>query len=130
MNGQPLSPPARLQPAIPSKETLLAFIRERSGNVGTKEVARAFGLKNADRAVLRGLLRELADEGQIENRRKKYHKPGTLPPVVLCDITGRDRDGELIGDTGGMGQRRTRPCSQNPCPRTAQDLAEGNTRRR
>jgi ribonuclease R len=91
-----LNPPARLQPAIPSKETLLAFIRERSGNVGTKEVARAFGLKNADRATLRGMLRELADDGLIENRRKKLHQPGTLPPVVLCDITGRDADGELV----------------------------------
>lgn len=91
-----MNPPARLQPAIPSKETLLAFIREQSGNVGTKEVARAFGLKNADRAVLRSLLRELADDGLIENRRKKLHQPGTLPPVVLCDITGRDSDGELV----------------------------------
>ena len=42
------------------------------------------------------MLRELADEGHIERHRKKLHHPGTLPHVVLADITGRDRDGELI----------------------------------
>jgi ribonuclease R len=91
-----LAPHHRIPPPIPSKETLLAFIRDQSGDIGTREVARAFGLKNADRAVLKGLLRELADEGQIERHRKKLHRPGTLPPVVLTDITGRDGDGELI----------------------------------
>src|SRR5262249_6099271 len=42
------------------------------------------------------MLRELADEGRIERRRKKLHHPGTLPPVVVTDITARDADGELI----------------------------------
>ena len=42
------------------------------------------------------MLRELTDEGRVERRRKKLHQPGTLPQVVLADITTRDRDGELI----------------------------------
>src|SRR5262245_32417129 len=81
---------------LPSREELVAFIRERSGKVGTREIARAFGLKNADRAELKRMLRDLADEGRIERRRKKLHPAGTLPQVVMADITGRDRDGELI----------------------------------
>jgi ribonuclease R len=81
---------------LPSREELLAFIRERSGNVGTREIARAFGAKNADRAVLNRMLRELADEGHIDRRRKRLHHPGTLPPVVLADITSRDSDGEFL----------------------------------
>jgi ribonuclease R len=81
---------------LPSKEELLAFIREGSGKVGTREIARAFGAKNADRAALNRMLRELADEGQIDRRRKHLHPAGTLPPVVLADITGRDTDGELL----------------------------------
>src|SRR5262249_12945600 len=56
----------------------------------------AFGLKNADRAALKTMLRELADEGRIERRRKKLHHAGALPAVVIADITGRDPDGELI----------------------------------
>ncbi len=42
------------------------------------------------------MLRELADEGRVESRRKKLHPPGTLPNVALADIVGRDADGELI----------------------------------
>jgi ribonuclease R len=81
---------------LPSKEDLVAFISKQTGKVGTREIARAFNLKNADRAVLKGMLRELADEGQVERRHKKLHRAGTLPTVVLADITERDKDGELI----------------------------------
>ena len=81
---------------LPSREELLAFIRERTGKVGIREIARAFGAKNADRAALNRTLRELADEGHIDRRRKRLHHAGTLPPVVLADITGRDSDGEFL----------------------------------
>ncbi|HEV3184504.1 MAG TPA: ribonuclease R, partial [Xanthobacteraceae bacterium] len=87
-------PPSK--PAQPSKQQILAFIGEQSGRVGTREIARAFGLKNADRAELKRTLRELADEGHVAQRKKKLHHPGTLPPVVLADIGARDADGELI----------------------------------
>jgi ribonuclease R len=81
---------------LPSRDELVAFIRERSGQVSMREIARAFGAKNADRAALNRMLRELADEGRIDRRRKRLHHAGTLPPVVLADITGRDGDGELL----------------------------------
>src|SRR3984893_10635910 len=81
---------------LPSREELVAFIRERSGKVGTREIARAFGAKNADRAALTRMLRQLTDTGQIDRLRKRLHNPGTLPPVVLADITGRDTDGDLV----------------------------------
>jgi ribonuclease R len=84
------------QPSQPSKQQILAFIGEQSGRVGTREIARAFGLKNADRAELKRTLRELADEGRVAQRKKKLHHPGTLPQVVLADIGSRDADGELI----------------------------------
>src|SRR5580658_8988919 len=84
------------QSRLPSREELAAFIRERSGKVGAREIARAFGAKNADRAALNRMLRELADAGQIDRHRKRLHHPGTLPPVVLADVTGRDADGEFL----------------------------------
>jgi ribonuclease R len=80
----------------PTKDQILAFIGEQTGKVGAREIARAFGLKNADRADLKRTLRELADEGAIERRRRKLHHAATLPHVVLADIGGRDADGELI----------------------------------
>jgi ribonuclease R len=84
------------KPPHPSKDEILAFIGREPGKVGTREIARAFNLKNADRAALKRMLRELADEGRLEQRRKKLHHPGTLPQVVVADIGARDRDGELI----------------------------------
>ena len=84
------------QSRLPSREELAAFIRERSGKVGAREIARAFGAKNADRAALNRMLRELAEAGEIDRRRKRLHHPATLPPVVLADVTGRDADGEFL----------------------------------
>ena len=84
------------QPAFPSKDDVLAFIAKQPGKVGTREIARAFGLKNADRIQLKRMLRELGDEGKVESRRKKLHHAGALPSVTLADITGRDTDGELL----------------------------------
>jgi ribonuclease R len=86
----------RTAPALPSKQEVLAFVGSQTGEVGTRELARAFGLKNADRAVLKGMLRELADEGKIKRRRRTMHRTGALPAVVIADITARDEDGELI----------------------------------
>jgi ribonuclease R len=82
--------------ALPEKAELLAFVREQPGKVGTREIARAFGLKNAARAALKRMLRELADEGAIEKRRRKLHHAGAMPSTVLADITARDHDGDLI----------------------------------
>src|SRR5262249_55064423 len=84
------------KPSLPTKDDILAFIGRQPGKTGTREIARAFGMKNADRVALKRMLRELADEGRVERRRKKLHHPGTLPQVVLADITERDADGELI----------------------------------
>jgi ribonuclease R len=86
------------QRPLPSKQDVLAFIASRPGKVGKREIARAFGIKASDRVMLTDMLRELADEGQVERRRSKLNRAGHLPSVVLADITGRDRDGELIAE--------------------------------
>ena len=63
----------RKSTALPSRDELLAFIASRSGKVGTREIARAFGLKNAGRADLKRALRDLADEG------KRKYMEGRVP---------------------------------------------------
>jgi ribonuclease R len=82
--------------SLPSREELLAFIGSHKGKAGVREIARAFGLKNEARAGLKAVLRDLGGAGKVETRRKKLHQAGTLPAVVLADITHRDSDGELI----------------------------------
>jgi ribonuclease R len=86
----------RREQGFPGRDAILAFIRAHPGKVGTREIAREFGLKNADRAELKRILRELADEGAVAKRRRKMHEPAELPHTVLADITGRDSDGELL----------------------------------
>ncbi|HZD88683.1 MAG TPA: RNB domain-containing ribonuclease, partial [Pseudolabrys sp.] len=82
--------------ALPSKADILAFIKREPGKVGTREIARAFGLKNALRAELKQMLRDLADEGAIEKRRRTLHQRGTLPSTILADVIMRDADGDLL----------------------------------
>jgi ribonuclease R len=81
---------------FPERDAIVAFIRAQPGKVGTREIAREFGLKNADRVELKRTLRELADQGAIAKQGRKIHEPAALPPTVMADITGRDSDGELI----------------------------------
>ncbi|WP_407154577.1 ribonuclease R [Bradyrhizobium sp. STM 3557] len=82
---------------FPSREAIVAFVRANPGKVGTKEIAREFGLKNADRAELKRLLRELIGEGAVrKSGRKTIIETDTLPATLIADITGRDSDGELI----------------------------------
>jgi ribonuclease R len=88
--------PKRRDSGFPTPDAIVAFIRAHPGKVGTREIAREFGLKNADRSELRRILRELADEGTIEKRGKKISEPSVLPATLMADITGRDSDGELV----------------------------------
>jgi len=81
---------------FPARDAIVAFIRANPGTVGTREIAREFGLKNADRVELKRILRELADEGAVAKRGRKIQEPATLPATVVADITGRDTDGELL----------------------------------
>ena len=70
--------PAHTKPSLPSKDDLLVFIGQQSGKIGTREIARAFGLKNADRATLKRMLRELAglladeDEEVVFGRKGRF----------------------------------------------------------
>jgi len=81
---------------FPDRDAIVAFIRANPGKVGTKEIAREFGLKNADRAELKRILRELSDKGSIRKHGKKVTEHAHLPATLLADITTRDADGELI----------------------------------
>jgi ribonuclease R len=81
---------------FPSRDAIVAFIRENPRKVGTKEIAREFGLKNADRAELKRILRDLADQGTIQKQGRKVTETAQMPATLLADISRRDADGELI----------------------------------
>ena len=74
--GISLTKPTHHKPAFPSKDEILAFIGERPGKIGVREIARAFNLKNDRRAELKRVLRELAGDGRVASRRHKLHPSG------------------------------------------------------
>jgi len=88
--------PTRREGELPTKAELIAFIAAQGGELGKRDIARAFGLDADQKLVLKDMLRDLADEGVVDRRRRKVHVPGSLPNVVLADITSRDGDGELV----------------------------------
>ena len=88
--------PTKPVQGLPDRETLLNFIRE-AGETDKAEIAKAFGLKGADRKALRDMLRELEESGALGKRgRKGLAQAGALPPVGVVDVIERDTDGDLL----------------------------------
>jgi ribonuclease R len=81
---------------LPSKQEIVQFLESATAKAGKREIARAFGVKGADRMALKKLLRTMADEGLIAGSPRKLTRAGALPPVTVLEITSRDRDGEFI----------------------------------
>jgi ribonuclease R len=87
---------ARPPQGLPDRDTLLAFIREHR-EADRAAIARAFGLKGADRRALREMLRSLESEGALGRRgRKGFAETGALPEVGVVDAVERDPDGDLL----------------------------------
>jgi ribonuclease R len=95
LSARPKAPKAA---PLPTREALLAFIESQPGKVGKREIARAFKLDAGGKVALKGLLRELEDEGRLDRKGKRLHRPGTLPSVVLAEVKKLDRDGELLAE--------------------------------
>jgi ribonuclease R len=86
---------AQRTPSLPTREALLDFLRESPGRVGKREIARAFGVKGADRVALKALLRDLAEEGAVEKRRARgFAAAGALEEYIVAEVTAIDEAGE------------------------------------
>lgn len=80
----------------PSRDEILAFIKENPDQAGKRELARAFGLKGADRAWLKDQLREMQEEGLLKKQSKRFTRADALPHVSVLDVFSRDDDGNLL----------------------------------
>jgi ribonuclease R len=142
VSGRDIAEPAQASHAardnaLPSRADILAFIaREREafggktrGKIGKREIARVFNVKGPARIALKRMLKDLEAEGAIERRRKRLHRPGLLPGVVLADMVARDRGGDLLAapaewDMGQgpapqilvMAKARQKPSAPAPAP--------------
>lgn len=81
---------------LPSKQEILDWIAENPTLTAKRDIAKAFGIKGADRIDLKRMLRELAEDGQIEKRRKTYREPDKLPPVSVLMVQAPNADGDLF----------------------------------
>jgi len=82
--------------AFPSKSDILKWITENPAKTSKRDIARAFGIKGAARVELKRLLKELAREGHLEKRAKRYRDPDVLPPVAVLVVVGPDEHGDLF----------------------------------
>ncbi|SIO50616.1 ribonuclease R [Rhodovulum sp. ES.010] len=80
---------------IPSKTEILDWIAENPGQTSKRDIAKAFGIKGADRIDLKRVLKQLEDEGHLEKRRKTYRDPEKLPPVTVLQVLAPDANGDL-----------------------------------
>jgi ribonuclease R len=86
----------KIPPGLPDKDAILRFIADNPGNVGKRELARAFSVKGENRPALKQLLAEMEEEGLLARKGKRLARRGDLPPVMVLDIVARDRDGGLL----------------------------------
>ena len=81
---------------IPSKSEILTWIAEHPTKAAKRDIAKAFGVKGAQRIDLKRVLKELEDDGKLTKRRSSYRDADELPPVAVLEITGPDADGDLF----------------------------------
>jgi len=82
---------------VPTRDELLAFIKESATPVGKREIARAYGIKGDQRIELKALLRDLRDSGEIAaDRAKTFKDPKALTDITILEITRVDGDGHLL----------------------------------
>lgn len=81
---------------LPDKATILAWITENPGQTSKRDIAKAFGIKGAQRIDLKRILKELEEDGVLEKRRKTYRDPDKLPPVSVLQVLAPDQLGDLF----------------------------------
>src|SRR5271156_5569485 len=89
--------PNRSKPpqGLPDRDTLLAFLKT-AGEADKADIARAFGLKGADRRAPRGTPKGLEGNGALRpGGRKGFAEAGPSPPAGVADVVERDADGDL-----------------------------------
>ena len=80
---------------IPSKAEILDWISANPALTAKRDIAKAFGIKGAERIELKRVLKELEEEGHLQKRHKTYRDPDRLPQVSVLEVLGPDRNGDL-----------------------------------
>ena len=79
---------------IPTKDAILAWVKENPNNSSKRDIAKAFGIKGQARIDLKRILKELTAEGHINKKRKSFSNPEELAPVSVLAISHVDKSGD------------------------------------
>ena len=83
----------RPPPGLPSRQQILDFIATSDTPAGKREIARAFGLKGAEKIQLKALLKDMGDEGLIDSAPgRAFHKMGGVPRVTVLRVVDVEGD--------------------------------------
>ncbi|WP_323010372.1 ribonuclease R [Paracoccus sp. (in: a-proteobacteria)] len=81
---------------LPSRQEILDWVSAHPDATAKRDIAKAFGIKGAERIELKRLLKELEAEGLLERRRRHYHDAERLPPVTVVQLLPPDSDGDIF----------------------------------
>ena len=94
MARRPSNPTRNPHPALPSPEALVEFLRDNPGALGTREIARAFGLGPAEQPALRDMLRRVGRSGElVRGADRKFEAGPEFPEIMPVERFGSDADG-------------------------------------
>jgi ribonuclease R len=83
--------------SLPSKRQLIDYVKESPDTPTRRDIARAFGIRGADRAWLKQVLRELEDDGLIlRHKGRRIGAVDRLPPVAVLEVAYVDDDGDAL----------------------------------
>lgn len=86
-----------------TRETVLAALQTIGGAANKAQLARALGAKGEDRALLRGILRELTAEGALASPKKRaFAATDQLPEVAALEVVSVDDDGRVFARAVGV----------------------------
>ena len=82
---------------FPTEEDILAFIKDATGKITKREIARAFHIRGQDKILLKQMLKDMEISGTIARDNHKNFRPAdSLPAVQVVEFSGVDDDGDVL----------------------------------
>ena len=82
---------------MPTAQEIKSYIKNTSGTIGRREIARAFNVTGKERIQFKKLLRELKSEGEIVlSHRRKINPSRKIPPVTVIKIIKISDNGDAL----------------------------------
>jgi ribonuclease R len=83
------------KPGLPSREQVLAYLRDNPENTSRRDVARAFGIRGADKIALKALLKDIARASDDEETAAPDRK--RLPSSLVVEVFDVDtEEGDVL----------------------------------